>query len=93
MAGARKRAALAEAVLKGQTRISTKQVFALCLVVHHGGCRGDIRRARAVLMKIPRDSGCTLLRQQMADRILVMKYRKQKFGTQFKLDGIPFPTI
>jgi hypothetical protein len=87
MRGSVQRANLAELVLRASSlraSLSGRHRRQLALVVHHGGTRNAIRRCRSYIHS-PR-AGTTVddLYKQMTDRILVMKYRKQKYGTQYR---------
>lgn len=98
MREAGKRASLASLIISSPNRLSPRDLKVLCLSVHHGGSRLDLRRAQAALYKTPiNDDSTVLLSKQMIDRILVMKYRAQRHGTQYRISNNqsvePFPVI
>ena len=99
MEGSAARAKLAVLLLKYHAETMTaKQVCTLALVAHHGGTVQDIRRAKNILRSRRSTPACDLLYKQMADRILVIKFKQQKYETQFRSDPRgsflePFPMI
>lgn len=98
--GALERAIWAELLLKRNSQaLHESSIAKLAVVVHHGGSARQIRLARSILSWNYRSglNSTHILLHQMSDRICVMKYGKQKFGTQLHVVSgsysEPFPPI
>jgi len=93
--GMEKRAFLAIMLLK-RFRFDKTSTRDLCLVVHHGGNRHEIRAACAIGLRSKALD--TLLRHQMIDRCMIMKNKHQIHGTQYRSNQQgdilePFPIL
>lgn len=81
--GANERSVAAILLMKyQQQQLNTSEIHALCLLVHHGGSAHDIRTACHI--GITKGNLDASLRQQMIDRILIMKHGFQVHGTQYR---------
>ena len=81
--GVNERSVAAILLMKYQRQqLNTSEIHALCLLVHHGGSAHDIRTACHI--GITKGNLDASLRQQMIDRILIMKHGFQVHGTQYR---------
>jgi hypothetical protein len=93
------RARWAVLLLKGNVQtFDESSIVKLAPVVHHGGSVRQIRCASSIVRRNYRSGSTSThnLLHQMTDRICVMKYGKQKFGTQLHVvsgfDLLPLPS-